>query len=620
MKKHFLFLLITSLFLLFLLINSCKKNTGDDPSGEWTKAEKESYDQALNTQDQVGEDLDDWFQSMDSLDAIQKAYEEFVNSENVSSATINSQGIAVQYSNGMRGGLYLNPKDDKGEVGGMPFLGHVSGKSNNLKSLVNKRKMILINPHYSDRNYYTDQIYNFATTNLGKVGMELPTFYKDEQATVDRFTELSGYGIIQIYSHGWAWPKEENITDVYLLTGETANETTSEKYWDELKKGNIPVMKVAGPNKYLVSEKFLADHNDFSNDTILFFGGFCYSFLGDWPDIIDEFADGAYVGYDWSVYTFKNANWTVNTIYHLTDTTADNPITLNDWFNDTEVPKSYWNERDNRTVNIQYTGDGNLTLWVGDTKVNLVALSEDGTPVSNPGEAGVAYPFKCEVVSDVSELEYFWDIGDGSNPVQASNEVNITWSEEGNYILKVVVKNKSNGTTIGSAQANVTIGGSGNEELIDILKQCNHVYLGFGPEMAFIWGSKKLPDAANRDPGDLEWEEAPIVWNGLSFSATITTEENNVYTISGSLSSDGYTVNAVGEQEGYKMGYNYTYKLGFNNYPVEQPYENYVVVYSVESNLIQNYVNTFEGKLVWDSGETNITDDLQREWLLSESR
>jgi len=592
--KKILFLLFSFLVVSSLLLFENCGTDSPEPEGEsWTGEEKQSYDQAINLQDEIDSNLDDWFQTMDSLDAIEKAYEAFVNSENVSSATINSQGIAVQYSNGMRGGLYLNPKDDKSEVG--EFVKNTPGSANmdGLKSLVNKKKMILINPHYFERSYYTDQIRTITGNNMQKVNIDLTTFYKNTEATVDRFTELSGYGVIQIYSHGWAWPKQENITDVYLLTGETANAATSAKYWDELKTGNIPVMKIAGPNKYLVSPRFIREHNDFSKDTVLFYGGFCYSFLGDWPDIIDDFGDGAYMGFDWSVYTHKNANWAVNSMFYLTDTTADQPRTLQEWMLGSEIEKSYWNEKDQRTVHIHYTGDGNLKLW-DDITVRLIALSSDGAPVSVPGEAGTAYPFRCQVNSDNSNLEFVWDIGDGSSPVTASNEVNITWNEEGNYELSVTAKNKNSGEVLGTAKLSVTIGNQTNE-IIDFPKQANYTVVYFRGHAINNW-----------DFTDCAWIiDAQLDWNGLNYSGS-SSMNGMTYTITGTVTSDGQKVSFTVVKEGDLLGYDQQIRLAMTveNFPLLKFIYN-EARYEIDPPGGTSYVTNLEGYI--KSGDNTYT-------------
>lgn len=606
MKRSLIFVLGILLIGSLTFIGSCKTDDPEPEEGNWTEADKQSHDQVLNIQDEVGDNLDDWFQTMDSLDAIQQAYQAFVNSEYVSTATINTQGIAVQYRNGMRGGLFLNPKDDKGEVGDpMCYPGE---EVSNLKSRVNQKKMILINPHYFERSHYTDQIYSITGGKLGKVGMELSTFYKNQEATVDRFTQLAGYGIIQIYSHGWAWPKQENITDIYLLTGETVNNTTSKKYWDELTKGNIPVMKVAGPNKYFVSPKFIAEHNDFSNDTILFFGGFCYSFLGDWPDIIDGFADGAYLGYDWSVYTHKNANWSVNSIALMCDTSKTSPMTLEGWMQDPSVEKSYWSERDSRTVHIHYAGDGNLKLWE-DEGVSLLALSPDGKPVSQAGEAGVGYQFRCVVNSTVTNREYSWDIGDGSSPVTTQgNQVEITWSESGSYLLQVAAINKDNGLEIGKASLNVTIGGL-ETGIVAFMKTCDYgiISLDKGSTLEYYPYS------------DINWSIDNISWNGLNFSGSTPITNGGVNSIEGTLSGDGQKITFTVYKESTDISYNRDIKVNMTvtDYPLHTfvppgTFSGYAH-YQVDPPGDVNYVTAFTAEIT-QAGNTTYLSMADFDW------
>lgn len=455
MKKLILFTLSLLLITTTLIWSSCKKTDESTiPDNE-----KESYDQAINLQDEVSNNLDEWFTSMDSLEAINMAQQAFANDPGVTSAIISSQGISVQYANGMRGGLFLNPRDGgateksfESLIDGLQYL-----DSESLKSIVNKRKMILLNPNYYERAYYTDILVNNALINLERADM-IVFRNRNEGSSVEAFTQLADYGIIQIYSHGLAWPKEENITDVYVLTGETVNEATSNKYWDELKSGNIPIMKIGNNNKYFISERFISEHNDFSQDTVLFYGGFCYSFLGDWPDIVESFADGTYFGFDWSLRTDYNAAWSQNLIELMSDTSMTEPMGPEAWMQDQSMEKSYFDTRYNRTVHIYYTGDGNLNLW-DKVSVKIIALSEDGTPVDNPGEAGIAYPFKCQVTGSGSELEYIWDIGDGSSPITtAENEVDISWSQNGSYQLSVIVKDKSSGQELAQDEVGVNIG------------------------------------------------------------------------------------------------------------------------------------------------------------------
>jgi len=606
MEKKLWQISATCFFIVFLLLNACKPS---DPelNDTWSEASEQYCEQVLNLQDEIGADFEDWLLTMDSLDAVEKAYKSFISNEFVESATISSQGISVQYDNGMRGGLFISTKDDKTqETGIMQAENNSVFKSDGLKSLVNKRKMILINPHYYERSYFTDQIFDITSSNISRAGYELSAFYKNTEAKVDRFTELSGYGIIQIYSHGWAWPKEKNITDVYLLTGETANTTTSKKYWSELKTGNIPIMKIAGANKYLISPEFIHKYNDFSKDTVLFYGGFCYSFLGDWPDIIESFADGAYVGFDWSVYTFRNANWAVNSMAMMSDTSKATPFTLEQWMQNSAMEKSYDNPDDKRVVEIHYVGDGKLTLW-DKVKVQLIALSSDGAPVSKPGKAGTAYSFRCDVVTNISPIEYVWDIGDGSSPsTTQGSQVNITWSKDGDYTLTVSVKNKNSGEVIGKASLGVTIGD--NEDIIEFAQTCTKASCSIGPSSAIQFSP---PWPVNVNFSYFPWSATPIIWSGLSFSGTETTRWGETSSIEGSLSSDGKKVSFTAcYQSQVSVNYNKYMKISVANLPLVKFEKNFgggglALDYSVyDGPKMKDYVTKFEGTILM---ETSIT-------------
>ena len=106
MKKSYL------IFLCLLIgFTSCKKKSNDSNNAGWTEADWTFYNNVLVLQDKAGENWDTWSQTMDSLEAISKLQEFFLNDPSVSSATIGSQGIAVRYTNGMGGGIFLNPQD-----------------------------------------------------------------------------------------------------------------------------------------------------------------------------------------------------------------------------------------------------------------------------------------------------------------------------------------------------------------------------------------------------------------------------------------------------------------------------------------------------------------------------
>ena len=366
MKKSYL------IFLCLLIgFTSCKKKSNDSNNAGWTEADWTFYNNVLVLQDKAGENWDTWSQTMDSLEAISKLQEFFLNDPSVSSATIGSQGIAVRYTNGMGGGIFLNPQDDPGAGSqkAAPII-KIPSSELNPKSLVNIKKVILLNPHYWERSNITDWIIQHYNYWLPNVGFTLQTILKNQAANVDAFTQLSGYGIIHIYSHGWAWPDEKNIEEVYIKTGEVANQVTTAKYQADIKNRNVIILlrKISNSKNaevYGISEKFIAAHNDFSKDTVLFYGGFCYSLLGGWDQLPQKFAKGSYLGFNWAVWTNKNADWAVSLVDSLCDTLARPPYNPEKWITGSNPPKSYYDPVEKKTVTVQYVGDGSLTLWEG---------------------------------------------------------------------------------------------------------------------------------------------------------------------------------------------------------------------------------------------------------------
>jgi hypothetical protein len=363
MKKLFSFIL-----LLVICFSACKKN--NEENKKWSDEEKASYNNVVNLQKQAAINYHTWIKTMDSLEVINKMKEFFLSDPSVQSATICSQGISVKYKNGMGGGLFLDPEDDPHMKLKLKAIHKACYTPSQPEHLVNRRNAILINPHYNDRYELTDKLIAMYDTALPKAGFNPLMYYVNDEADVDLFTKLSGYGIIHVYTHGFAWPSKYELKDVYIMTGEDENIETGEKYWKELRNEDILVVgHVSGDDPsqiddpvYFLSEKFITEHNDFSKDTLLFYGGFCYGGLGQWGNLPKSMAAGAYFGADWSVETTWNCNWATNLINFMTDTTHS-PQNPGEWMSSFVMDKEYWSEEFQRNVKILYYGDDNLALW-----------------------------------------------------------------------------------------------------------------------------------------------------------------------------------------------------------------------------------------------------------------
>jgi len=92
--------------ITLVFFSACNK---DNKSG-WSDEDWTFYHNVIALQDTAAVKWTNWLQTMDSLEAVNELQQFFLSDPSVTSATIGSQGIAVQYSNGIRGGFFLNPQ------------------------------------------------------------------------------------------------------------------------------------------------------------------------------------------------------------------------------------------------------------------------------------------------------------------------------------------------------------------------------------------------------------------------------------------------------------------------------------------------------------------------------
>ncbi|MCX6149711.1 MAG: PKD domain-containing protein [Ignavibacteriales bacterium] len=455
MKKR-IFIFIFAIVLV--AFSSCKK---DDNGVQPTENEPTFTDNIKTLQDKEDDLLSTLLAVQDTASALDSVLKVFLKDTTVLSGEVNSQGIAIKYKNGIIGGIFIDPED------GQPL------KSNLLKTIslipadINSfsptsKKTIFINPHYSDRLNEANQILNLYNTIFPKIGYNPPLTFLDNTATIDVMTNLEGYGIIHIYSHGWAYPKKKSITNVYLMTGEEVNSVTNKKYENELLNGNIPIIKIrkilggvhAGKTLYFLSPSFFSKKNDFSKDSTIVYGGFCFGFLGGWPNaLIDVSKAGAYTGFTWRVRT----DWNAELAQSIFDTLSNNSLktsrTLDYWFTQTPtIPKQLWDNEDKLFCKIQYAGHSDLTLW------SSADISISPNPAAAKPNESIKFTAKSKGKLH-SQPKYKWNFGDGSAEQIIVNDSTVThsFSNEGTFPVTVKLLDQSNNQlAAASSQAIIT--------------------------------------------------------------------------------------------------------------------------------------------------------------------
>ncbi len=360
MKKiKYFSLLALVLFTLF----SCKKDD-DKPFLSYN----EVSEVVLNPQKERYELFTTLLSSMDTTSALNEVLNEFIEDPNVDWAKAGRQGIAVQYKNGIRGGLLVNPLNSPEYTGTETLklaaeLKSAENYSNFKKTVPESKKAIFIAPTYTEFEIASEILVENYDDYLPKIGYEPIEVIKDTFATFDKFTNLNEYGVIHFSSHGVAWPDENNIEEVFLLTGQKYSQAFHNEYAGEIANGGvIGIIYSDDVNEVFINVDFIINRNDFKNTDQLIFGEFCYSGLGNWPEMLNDAGVSGYFGFDWSVSSRYSALWNILLMRYLTNTDVTIANSTLDWMNNT-VAKYYWDDNIGRYVSITYLGLSDLALF-----------------------------------------------------------------------------------------------------------------------------------------------------------------------------------------------------------------------------------------------------------------
>ncbi|MFB6342935.1 hypothetical protein ACE1ET_14500 [Saccharicrinis sp. FJH62] len=370
-------------FMGILLLPSCEKEKSGLPAAEITE---ENIEGILEEGFNQYEDLI----TTESPETAKRAtLDKLVKSDYVTSGKVIDQGIFITFSDGTQGGI-LTDGEDGPEYDKIPETPEreTSVKSSKIQNqsppLITKT--IFLNPHYYERKKFADWLINKYKSYFPIAGYEEPEVYLNEKCTLDKFASLGDYGIIHIYSHGIKISEDT----VLLLTGEPINSASTTKYSDEIKSKTVFRFRLrTAKNVYVVSPDFIKKNNNFKDENKLVYGGFCYSFLGGWPQMFYDNYKGGYFGFNNSVYTDKNVKWAEDLLYRLSYPYNFEPETAMTWRYNTSLGSSYINN-ENEDVSIKYMGLNDLTLWQWETalwehKFYRFTVKVDATIQTNNG-------------------------------------------------------------------------------------------------------------------------------------------------------------------------------------------------------------------------------------------
>jgi len=374
---------LASLIAYFMVLSSCKKN--EEQEKPIIEMDAESV-YNIELQELQAANFNSLLQSLDTLQAADSILQLFLADSHVVSGEVNEQAVFVDYSDGTSGGIFFDPQDSPGMEFPFPDKMNAGPGKTNSYIIPSVKRTILINPHYFERKEYTNPLLEVYDNLFAGIGYEIFERYFNDECNIELFTHLEDYGFIHIYSHGI-----KRDDKVYLMTGESPNATSHNTYkQNRLDKEVIIITHaVDSLTRYFLDPSFIVNQNDFTIHKPLIYGGFCYSFLGDWPDQLKYDGASGYFGFDWSVLTTANVYWAKNLVSYLTDYSVNEPYSASWWIESSPVEKEYWDSHYKQWVSIDYEGVEDLVLWSwagsGYSSANI-SLQVDGTFEDSDGE------------------------------------------------------------------------------------------------------------------------------------------------------------------------------------------------------------------------------------------
>ncbi|MBN1826708.1 MAG: IPT/TIG domain-containing protein [Candidatus Eisenbacteria bacterium] len=396
MRAHRLFLIATAILLLILLACSSRDKLENAPGGPTENELNEAVAVADKQQDYYGQAMTvaagaDTAAAIDSLLALVQA------DPDVEWAEKTDAGVNVRWKSGMNGVIVLRLRSDGGAAAkaapvGPPRArdGAPIGKAAEGGYRMPKNKKTLVySPCYSEFKMWEEDVFDSGTAALPRAGYQDFRILKDEKATLAELKSIGsgGYGIVRIASHGSPWPSENDIQEVYLITGEETSKESFAANWEMIEQGHLAPGAYAGGKRYFADSYFFAAHNDFGDGAPLVSLGFCFGWRGNWPgDMMTNAKAGAVTGWDWEVVASKDAAYFTDLLHNMCDTSRAIPLTVKRWH---ATGDTSYTETDGRVISFHCKAlPDSFGLWSPiriDTLEPNIALAGDTITVAGTG-------------------------------------------------------------------------------------------------------------------------------------------------------------------------------------------------------------------------------------------
>lgn len=392
-----LFVRISTLLLILSSCDIIDSIFGPRETENPTDTQQQEINTVISIQNNTAAIMDNLFSSgLDILTVKDSIAKIFINDPSVKNVWINNEGIAVEYDNGIAGGIFIDRiKHKKAGKKSNQMIQEMTGKKYDNKDLRTVKPINSIYVGSAMSEFWSEDSLIIYGSRDHFAWASLPFFeyhaYTDNAATLEVYKSLYNFGVVHLSGHGWPWPVEpdssKGFKEVYLLTGQEVsinNIPNLIDYWADILAQDIAIIYYdeAKQNRCWIGPKFITTYNNFNTDSTstAIWGGFCYGFRGNWPkELVNNRGAKAYISYDWSVYGEEDAEWAVDFYSDMCWQSVQTPYTIDMWYNNLVTSgKDFHLDDDDPTIitKIKYKGDPNFTFWQYNTFKELVGACE----------------------------------------------------------------------------------------------------------------------------------------------------------------------------------------------------------------------------------------------------
>ena len=217
----------------------------------------EDYLKAVNMPNDVEQQYDELVAQYGEEEARNKTVEWLKQQPDIATAGISENGYGIWwvFESGILGGLMLTPGNQKGSIG--------------------SKKAINLSPYYDYFSPQDDYDGAFKELKNSECPKFISSFYLNDLASVEKFKDLSNYGVIVISSHGDNWYNgilswwhdhfgedidffENWLSQVIIYTGTEASIANKDKYEADLRKHRLVIGNGA---HFCITPSFIVHYN-----------------------------------------------------------------------------------------------------------------------------------------------------------------------------------------------------------------------------------------------------------------------------------------------------------------------------------------------------------------------